>query len=316
MAVVSPNASSAVTGNEHTDKGIVQPTDREALWFYVIACGFSWLMWTPVMLEGLGLTDWLQDYEPQWFYKLAYARSMTDIDVLALLGVCGPIVAAIWVTWRFRGGAAVGALFARALPPRIGWHWYLIAFSLPLVYHSLAGLVEMAQGHPFPLGARSGDGAMRMTIPAFLYSVATMTVFIVVEELGWRGVMQPALQRRMSAFKAAVIVGLAWGYWHLPYYINLHYIGTGSLGTAALLTTIAPLFSIPVAILLAWVLNSTSGSIFLCMLVHAVNNSASRLFTHSGDGLWFIAGSWVLAIVVLVAYGAKDLSRKPRFILQ
>lgn len=300
-----------------SDASVGQRTGREALWFYAIACGFSWAIWLPVMLEGFGLTDWLEPYDPEWFYKIAYARGLSDIDLLTVLGGFGPIVAAVWVTWRFRGTGAVKALFARALPPRIGFHWYLIAFCIPLAYHSFAGLIEMAQGHPFPIGNKSASDGPVMTLPAFLYSVATMTVFIVVEELGWRGVMQPALQRHMSALKAALIVGVAWAYWHLPFFINLNYLATGSMGTAVFFTAITPLFTIPLTILLAWVLNSTSGSIFLCMLVHAVNNSAARLFTHSGNGgLWIEIGSWLLAIAVILVLGSKDLSRKPRFVLE
>jgi membrane protease YdiL (CAAX protease family) len=297
----------------YSDVAVDESGGREALWFYVIACAISWVIWTPLMLEGLGVTDWLEPYDPEWFYKLAYARPLNDIDWLSVSGGLGPILAAVLVTWRFRGGAAVRALFVRALPGNTGWHWYLIAFSLPLAYHSLAGLIEAALGQPFPLGNR---GAGAMTIPAFLYSVATMTVFIIVEELGWRGVMQPALQRSQSALKAAVIVGLAWGYWHLPFYINLFFLGSGSALEAALQVALVPVLTIPFSILLGWLLNSTSGSVFVCMLMHAANNSAYRLFHHSGNALlWIAIGMWLLALLVVFGFGARTLSRKPRFVL-
>lgn len=300
-----------------TDVTVRPAGGREALWFYVIACAFSWAVWTPVTLEGLGLTDWLEPYDPEWFYKFAYARGVNDIDWLTVTGGLGPILAAVLVTWRYRGGAAVRALFVRALPVNVGFHWYVIAFCVPIIYHCFAGLVEVAMGHPFPLGSRSVAEGAAMTIPAFLYSVATMTVFIIVEELGWRGVMQPALQRKMSALKAAIIVGLAWGYWHLPFFINLFFVSSGSLGNAVLGVALTPLFSIPASILLAWLLNSTSGSIFVCMLMHAVNNSAWRLFTHSEEaGLWVRVGIWVLTLGVILAFGAKNLSRKLRFVTE
>lgn len=183
------------------DATIGQTSSREALWFYVIACAFSWAVWMPVTLEGLGFTNWLEPYDPEWFYKIAYARGLNDIDWLTVTGGLGPILAAVLVTWRYRGGAGVRSLFARALPVNVGFHWYV--------------------------------------------------------------------------------------------------------------------FTIPATILLAWLLNSTSGSIFVCMLMHAVNNSAVRLFNHSDDaGLWVRVGVWLLAFAVIVAFGAKDLSRKPRFVLR
>jgi len=297
------------------DLALKRGNSREALWFYVIACSISWAIWLPVLLEGLGFTHWLASYDPQWFYKFAYGRAVNNIDVLTIAGGLGPLTAAVWITWHYHGPAAVKRLFARALPPRVAWYWYLIAFCIPLGYHSIAGLVEMAQGYPFPIGTPQTPGAVTMSAWAFFYSVATMTVFIIVEELGWRGVMQPALQRHMSALKAALIVGVAWAYWHLPFFINLNYVASGSLSDAVINTALAPMFTIPTTILLGWILNSTSGSVFLCMLTHAVNNSAVRLFTHSeAAGQWVRIGAWLMAILVLLVFGARDLSRKPRYV--
>ncbi len=36
------------------------------------------------------------------------------------------------------------------------------------------------------------------------------------EEIGWRGLLQPTLQRRHSALTAAVLVAVVWAGWHLP----------------------------------------------------------------------------------------------------
>ena len=40
------------------------------------------------------------------------------------------------------------------------------------------------------------------------------------EEPGWRGLMQPELQKRFSPLVAALFVSLAWSLWHLPLYLN------------------------------------------------------------------------------------------------
>ena len=37
-----------------------------------------------------------------------------------------------------------------------------------------------------------------------------------LEEIGWRGVFQPLLEKRFSFLAAAFIEGVIWGVWHLP----------------------------------------------------------------------------------------------------
>ena len=36
------------------------------------------------------------------------------------------------------------------------------------------------------------------------------------EELGWRGILQPLLDKKYTYWKSNLIVGLIWGIWHLP----------------------------------------------------------------------------------------------------
>lgn len=46
--------------------------------------------------------------------------------------------------------------------------------------------------------------------------MALMLLLGPVEELGWRGVAQPILQRHMAPIWAGALIGAAWGLWHLP----------------------------------------------------------------------------------------------------
>lgn len=45
------------------------------------------------------------------------------------------------------------------------------------------------------------------------------------EELGWRGFVLNDLQKRFSPLKSAIIVGLAWGFWHTPLWLMSGYSG-------------------------------------------------------------------------------------------
>jgi len=59
-------------------------------------------------------------------------------------------------------------------------------------------------------GTTSGHGRLRLSA--------------MQEELGWRGFALPRRQQHRNAFDASILLGLAWGLWHLPLYFVL---GTG-----------------------------------------------------------------------------------------
>lgn len=45
------------------------------------------------------------------------------------------------------------------------------------------------------------------------------------EELGWRGFVLNELQKKYSPLKSAVMVGIAWGFWHAPLWLLSGYAG-------------------------------------------------------------------------------------------
>ena len=113
------------------------------------------------------------------------------------------------------------------------------------------------------------------------------------EEHGWRGVLQPLLQRSMSPLVVALIIGVIWELWHFPLVLG----GLYGDGNAALIVIGRMLAVVPMAFLLAAIYNSTRGSIFLCVLCHACINSQISLF--GGSQLATLVGiSVVIALVV------------------
>ncbi len=114
------------------------------------------------------------------------------------------------------------------------------------------------------------------------------------EEPGWRGFMQPELQKRFSPLAAALIVSVFWSLWHLPLYLNGVYPGdlvSGMIGRGILTAFYA--------IFLAWSYNRSGGNLFLMMFMHAEINLVSALLPISILGLAF----W---LVVAVAVVVKD----------
>lgn len=70
------------------------------------------------------------------------------------------------------------------------------------------------------------------------------------EELGWRGFLQNKLINKKGAFWGIIILGLIWGFWHLPIIVNgYNYPETPILGAFILF----PLTTIFASFFLAWI---------------------------------------------------------------
>lgn len=114
------------------------------------------------------------------------------------------------------------------------------------------------------------------------------------EEHGWRGVLQPLLQRSMSPLAVALIIGVVWELWHFPLVLG----GIYGEGNVTFIVIGRMLAVVPLAFLLATIYNGTRGSIFLCVLCHACMNSQFALF--GGSQLANLAGIVIVIALVVV----------------
>jgi membrane protease YdiL (CAAX protease family) len=83
-----------------------------------------------------------------------------------------------------------------------------------------------------------------------------------VEELGWRGVALPLLQRRWAPLWASLILGGFWGLWHLPAFLlsgtpqSAWSFGPYVVGVLALSVMLTPM------------VNAARGSLLITALFH------------------------------------------------
>ena len=85
--------------------------------------------------------------------------------------------------------------------------------------------------------------------------------------------MLPRLQAKHSALASSLILGLVWGFWHLPKYLAPDYSGSFALNMVKFLTE---------AILYTWLFNNTRGSLLLTTVRARRRKYGWRLFT-TGD---------------------------------
>jgi membrane protease YdiL (CAAX protease family) len=172
---------------------------------------------------------------------------------LFFLATWAPAIAAVVLVIAFGGITGLRAFLSRLLLWRISAGWVVFVFlGLPLVF--VAG--SLIKGGPILAPAAFEDASATV-------AVMFMMLFLgPVEELGWRGVLQPLLQRRLAPIWAGALVGAIWGIWHLPAFFLS---GTVFGGWGFL-----PFFvgNVVLAVLVTPILNGTRGSLFWPMLFH------------------------------------------------
>lgn len=253
------------------------PSQNPVALFVVLAFAFSWSVW---LFVALVTTD-------------------PDVQFVAQIPAgFGPVIAAAIVV-RATGGT-LRAWVRDMARWRVPTRWYLAAVGLPVLFAAIESLAYALFVGPLDPAALPGR---------FGFWIGSFFLALVLtggnEEPGWRGFMQPRLQRSYGALTAAVIVGLVWSVWHLPLHVLLPAL-TGGFDTVSVLSRIV---TVPLAILLAWLYNATDGSVILPMLFHAGwNTSQSLVLAPSPNGsgateqaagvLW---GARVVAVLLVVA---------------
>ena len=277
--------------------------------------------------------DWIRSHRVASFFLLAYAISWSlDASVLVLgmepswtrwiisgfLSALGPAIAAGVVLSV--SGDSLRDWLGRVVRWRVRPKWYAAAVGIPVIVALGSGAVLQLVGGP-------------VDFASFAFDPITLGIGILLgttigggqEELGWRGFAQPELQERYGGLRAAVIVGVLWGGWHLPLFFDPTAIHSQWPPSAQLAYFVG---IVAFSILLAWVYNGSGGSILLAMLMHGAENAAGGLVPLDLDRAivegvpdWVALAPmnvshavlmWVLALAVIGAVGTGLLARRER----
>lgn len=150
---------------------------------------------------------------------------------------------------------------------RVPVRWWLIAAFFPAALLLISLAVAYVTNDEIPPLVRP----LGYVVRALLF---TFFVVGLGEEPGWRGWMLPELLKRFNPFVSSVLLGVAWGLWHLPLYIVGLYPGPADAVLEQVF--VGPLISI----FFTWIYLRTGGNLLLAVVLHtAINNSARLLPT-------------------------------------
>jgi membrane protease YdiL (CAAX protease family) len=197
---------------------------RHVIGFVVLAYGLAWAIWAALL--GPTIKVALQDGRtPEHFTATAAVT----------LGMYAPALAAV-VMRLFVSKEGL----RRALGPlpslKIGLAAVLLPLAFVLILVAIVAMINVGEPTPgIPMGSL-------LAILTFV-GVPIGTLLAFGEEFGWRGYLLPKLLP-LGEVKAALIVGLIWGPWHLPVLIvGLNYPGQPIIAVLAVFLLSATLLS-------------------------------------------------------------------------
>jgi membrane protease YdiL (CAAX protease family) len=256
--------------------------------FFLLTFAYSWTIWIPSVLDGIGI-----DLP---FDVTGYSM------VVVIIGAFAPMMAAITLVAREAGWKGVKAFFGQVLDFHFKPIYLLLALALPLLIHLIAHYLALALGLDVAKTLFPTDISVAPIVLAIPYFILMIIIGGGQEEFGWRGYAQEPLQEKIGVIPASLVIGLIWGFWHLPLWFmagDLH--SAYSFFAFVMMTT-------SISIVYAWLYNSSGKKLIVVMIFHAMSNTAAPLlpFLHGIEGKPETA-YWIYAAVnvffgILFAY--------------
>jgi membrane protease YdiL (CAAX protease family) len=218
--------------------------------YVTLTAAVTWSAWLPLLAQTQGWTGG----PPQ--------------PALHLLGSLGPAAAGILVIAVLDGRAGLVDVARRVAAWRGRRRAWAFAVGVPpLLLLSAAAVSALASGESLTDLDWSSFGRSEEfgVLPVGVYWLAILMFFGFGEEIGWRGFLQPRLERRYPTVLAANFVAIVWAAWHLPLFgITPSYRAMpaiGFLGFAASIWVASWIF--------AWLSRLGRGSLLILAVFHA-----------------------------------------------
>lgn len=222
-------------------------------------------------------------------------EEITPLALIGLIGAYGPSIAALIVQSvldkrKFR------SLLKKLIQFRAQWKLLLFVILAPILLYTMA----------YVIAAVSYNGDLNVhwmvglsNIP--FWFLAALPFGPMGEELGWRGFLLPKLLEQFSIIKSTLLVGLAWGIWHLA---SFSFPGAAIPDFLPVSIWTILLFcanTIALSMVYTYVHLKSNGSVFLAILLHAFFNAAANIvfdFFGETESFTLLMASYCLNILL------------------
>ena len=276
---------------QSTRKGL----DWPLIGFFVLAYAIAWgslaILGVIARQSGIeGALALLEMGETLQFGDATLSAPRWLIYLLTRLADFAFSISGVIVIAATAGRGGLRELWERLTRWRISWVWYA-AGLLPVFLYALAMIVAGAAG--------TADFSGRTLYTVFFSASAGLFVSVFLrgafgEELGLRGFALPHLQKRMSPFRASLIIGLFWAGWHLPVLL-----GRDPISIVAFI-----LLAFGLSFYFTWLFNGSGESLIPGLLFHATQNweeGFETLFPGLVGTDWELVSTLALLVVGVIA---------------
>lgn len=258
--------------------------------FILATFAFTWTLFSIVIFSGQSN----QDFPAMLLY---------------ILGGCAPSLVAIFFVWRTFNKEQRHDFWSRVINPRrIKPFWWVISLvAIPAVM-GLAVWLNASLFHVLP------GMEIFIKLKTQLSEIPVFVIMMLIggplaEELGWRGLLLDAFQKKWSPAISTIILFLIWWIWHLP----LFFIPGTSHSDWGLFTNMFWLFAMNVfllTILMTLAYNANKRSVLVTILIHFSYNVTLSLLTPYSTQTFAFITTFLALLVIGIIFIQKSILTK------
>jgi membrane protease YdiL (CAAX protease family) len=245
--------------------------------FFTAAFALPWAIWGTTLAEQAGWVGWHLPTSLAFWIGLPLATFGT---------------AAVTGGWR-----AIRELLSRMIRVRVRPLWWILTLLVTPITAAAALLVGVATGTQMVLALPLTAILGTLLLDAWM--------FLLSEEVAWRGYALPRMEKRMTPLIAALVLGVVWALWHTPLFFIAGSFQSSVPPVGFILSTVAT------SVTISWIFHRARGSVLVAAVFHAVTDvtiASTGVMTSGGTLLWI----FVAAQVIVSAVAGTDLARRPR----
>ncbi|HAW51348.1 MAG TPA: hypothetical protein DCX54_03310 [Flavobacteriales bacterium] len=253
-------------------------------------------------------------YVISWAFEIPLALSKQGLVkgnipfAIHYLASFGPLVSAFIVVNQLDGKEGVARLFSGLRKWRVGLGYFLFSIFSPVIVFIIGSILTRTIHGEWPDFSLLGKVEYLPYLGVVGATILWLLTYGLGEEVGWRGFALPRLQKSRSALSASLILGVFWGFWHLPaFFYKPTYMAMGLLtGVPLVLVSVSA-----ASIIFTWLYNSTGGSLLMVVFFHGLFDLL--LLSEASNGITanllnILPMIW--AVLVVVLYKPANLSTR------